>query len=578
MIRRALSLQGSWSGLIGAIIGVAVAIATAQLGLSTIETIIARRVDGLVVLPTDMIVIVATAVIAASIAALIPSKSASRLPVLAALAGRRPVSSPPRWMAPTGLALFGGGLALLAGAAGSGDTSEFAVVMAVVGGLAVLFGMVCCSPYVVHAIGWAADRLRGSMRLAARSLARTRGRSAAVVTAIATVMALSTAGLSLAQSVAEERTADQRDGSTISLDWYRNLYEPAEPSDEAVGDEGEVLRTDLPFEELISADSVPDDVRNPIEELLPEAVWIPVRSVGPLRGGAGGQILIADPAIVDRIIIPDEQRDRLDETGAVAITPFTSDRMTTLTADGGVEVDVGPPLTQQARNDGLVDTGFGLWTDVLMTEERAVEEGLPIVTGGYLVDNPTDLTDEQFEVIDGLRDEQQGFDRSAFVTPGEPTTIDIGEDGIQRTREGEWSVERPYVGGPFPAALVLGGALGVTLLFVLAVVAIGLSLAASEGRDERSVLFATGAAPRTLRRLAAAKGWMLTTAAALIAVPTGYLVLTVVLRVNAEPSPFPWIGAGVLLIAVPLVTAASTMIVSTLGQRFRPAPSVVARD
>ncbi len=49
-----------------------------------------------------------------------------------------------------------------------------------------------------------------------------------------------------------------------------------------------------------------------------------------------------------------------------------------------------------------------------------------------------------------------------------------------------------------------------SLILVLAVVAIGLSLAAAESRDERDVLLAVGASPMTLRRVAATKAWVLT--------------------------------------------------------------------
>ena len=105
---------------------------------------------------------------------------------------------------------------------------------------------------------------------------------------------------------------------------------------------------------------------------------------------------------------------------------------------------------------------------------------------------------------------------------------------------------------------------------MLGVVAVGLSLAATESRDERDVLHAVGAPPRTLRRLAAAKAWVLTTGAAVIAVPAGYVTIFVVTKASDAHAPFPFAIAAALLFVIPAVTAGITLAVSAIAQRFRP--------
>ena len=55
----------------------------------------------------DLIAIGVTGIVAATIAAFVPARSAARVPVLSALAGRRPLGALPRWIVPIGVALFG---------------------------------------------------------------------------------------------------------------------------------------------------------------------------------------------------------------------------------------------------------------------------------------------------------------------------------------------------------------------------------------------------------------------------------------------------------------------------------------
>jgi hypothetical protein len=119
---------------------------------------------------------------------------------------------------------------------------------------------------------------------------------------------------------------------------------------------------------------------------------------------------------------------------------------------------------------------------------------------------------------------------------------------------------------------IVGGA----LVFTLLVVAIGLALSAAESREERDVLVAVGARPRTLRRVAGLKALGLAVAGAALAIPTGFVPVTLVIRAGAsagsvvKPVSFPWLTAGLLLVAVPLVAAAAAWLGSRVAQWARP--------
>jgi peptidoglycan/LPS O-acetylase OafA/YrhL len=101
-----------------------------------------------------LILIAMTATVAGTLAAAVPARSASRIPVMAALAGRRPLGTLPKWLVPTGLLLLAGGLGLVAiaslginGSSSSGTSSaDVWALLIVLGAVGVIFGMCCTTP------------------------------------------------------------------------------------------------------------------------------------------------------------------------------------------------------------------------------------------------------------------------------------------------------------------------------------------------------------------------------------------------------------------------------------------------
>ena len=163
---------------------------------------------------------------------------------------------------------------------------------------------------------------------------------------------------------------------------------------------------------------------------------------------------------------------------------------------------------------------------------------------------------------------------SAFISVIDAQGLTEGSpaDGFDVTGWSVFTLASSSAG--FPWALTKLAALGAALTLVLGVVAVGLGLAAVESRDERSVLHVVGAPPASLRRLAAAKTWILTTLAAVVAVPTGFAVVWVVRAVAKSEfdrhAPLPVFMLISLLIVVPAVAMAITWAGSGLAQRVRP--------
>ena len=70
------------------------------------------------------------------------------------------------------------------------------------------------------------------------------------------------------------------------------------------------------------------------------------------------------------------------------------------------------------------------------------------------------------------------------------------------------------------------------------------------------------------------RAFALTVTAAIVAVPFGYFSaksVSVMSTGSGRSAPFPWIVAGVVLVAVPIVVTAVSYLGSTFGRSLRPA-------
>jgi FtsX-like permease family len=119
---------------------------------------------------------------------------------------------------------------------------------------------------------------------------------------------------------------------------------------------------------------------------------------------------------------------------------------------------------------------------------------------------------------------------------------------------------------PFPVALrvLLGLVAGVTVLVVLAVTALG----RAEAEAELATLTAVGAAPNTLRGLAAASAWLLTQAGALLGTLAAVSLLAAqraadALGLPVGPVPVPWVMLGLVLLAIPALAALAAAITTS---------------
>lgn len=610
-LRRMLALQGLWSGALGALVGVVAGLALVLPQHGLLERIVNHSLGPMTVAPMDLVIIVATGMAAATIAAFVPSRTVSQVPVLSALAGRRPLGRVPRWLVPTGVALFIGGLALIALAASvdvgdaSGNDGQLYAAVAVVGGLGVLFGMCCMTPAIVSVLGRVGERSRGTTRLAARSTARVRTRSAAIVAAVAAAGALSIGGgTAVATSWNRDDSVWSRIPylaenmvSVVAYDWDAGnaavisdgegavtvqtvdiSVPPAASVPELSGSGATPTSSIAPTSSVAPttapastsagsvAPAVPDSALAAIRAIVPDAREIPIqtaalRPVRPVTGVEPGmwtasELLVVDGPLADVIGLSSDDRSAL-ASGAVLAgwegsSSWPTGSATVETSSGSVTFDV-----QELSGRPAV---WAYSQMPMISPDRAAQLGLSTASAEVLFVATQPFASDQRLALQSTADTYGGLGASAVFLPDEEVqrsgfAVNVGN-----------RVSR-YMPKAFVDGLIVGGA----LLFVLAVVAVGLALSAAESRDERDVLLAVGAPPRAMRRVSAQKAVLLAALGGVLAVPTGFLPVAVVIaQISDDSVRFPWLVALGCVAIVPFLVGAATFVGSAAAQRVRP--------
>lgn len=597
VIRRTLALQGAWTGVVGAVVGVAVGFVALPFVTPLIERhIVHHELRAYRISIVHLVVIAVTAIVAATVAAAVPARSAARVPVMTALAGRRPAGRPARWLVPTGLALLAGGLGLVAvaalGAQGGNQSSDVWAALAIIGVTAMVLGTCCAAPLVVERVGGLGRRASLSWRLALRSLARSRTRSSAVVAAIAVAVGGAVAAGAVAESLITSNGAccppDLPADAVVLMGWQDTAI--------AAGPNG------LDDLDPLSDVTLPDGAVSGIQQIVPDSEVFPIEvaTFDPIPFDSSMDWndprgpMIATPAVLDLIGLSSADRDTLAEVGAIQPTRVVG------YADDSFYVTDGPSLAdpesdlfqmQYQAEAGTIEVPYAIAADpvqrswilqLLMTEEAALDAGFSIVQTGVIVRSGSPLTEVQRDELALLARDFDGTPFDAFIEPGDPPRTEAAsQTGTSEVVHFNLQYDEPRWRGSSSTDLwiarlvILSAALAITLL----VVSIGLALAAAEGREERDTFTIVGAKPSSMRRQAAARAAVLALVGIGLGVPLGFVPTWVVDRVTSSAGPssydapigFPWLVVVALVVVIPAVVAGTAWAASGLGQRFRPA-------
>ena len=164
-LRRVMVLQGAITGLVAGVGGAALALVAVAAASPHLDDWSGHSVGSLTIQPLDLVGAVALATAAATAPPGSPARTAAEVPVLAALAGRRPLVRVPAAVPVLGLALAAAGsLVLVVYVASLGDV-WWGVGLG--GAALVLAGGACTTPWLVSRLEPLAARARGGLRVAA---------------------------------------------------------------------------------------------------------------------------------------------------------------------------------------------------------------------------------------------------------------------------------------------------------------------------------------------------------------------------------------------------------------------------
>lgn len=485
--------EGLVLGLAGSLGGVGGGLLMAAVTWPFLDELTNRRNPPLVLEPVALGAAALIGLVAALVAAAVPAWSASRMPVLLALSGRRPPSAPARRYLRLGLAVIVlAGLMTFAGAGMSlsGRNATFALLLLTGGAMLGTLGFGICSPWLLERLEGVSARLPVSGRIALRDTARSRSRSAPIVTAILA---------SLAATIAIGAYAASRDAE-IARTWEpwmapdqiiivgpdaaaagRNAAQSLNAVASSVvlgatvnGDVGYV-RIEAPAARLANPEDVP-------------------HGAPPGFGGVYGayNVAIGDEALL-RALHAEAAAADLAAGVVVVLTQkaWTGlDRVTLIVNDGDEEA---PGIETPARAI-VTGVGGGNLPDAVISEATAkrlgVGPGLPF-RFVLRLDHPVTEAD-----VKAAADASADFpDTRADASTGPGTPDDA-----------------------FRMLLIAG-----SLLFAITVTGIAVALGEAESRPDQRTLLALGAEPRLRRRIAAARAGVLAILAGCLAVPAGLL-------------------------------------------------------
>jgi len=523
-------LLGGIGAALGALLGFGAVLAASPM----LDHLLDRRVPPVALDLPGLLLSAIVGLLAALIAATVPAWSAARLPVLAALSGRRPPSARARRVLAVGMVLVVVSVALTAYGASIllVDPSQgSALVMLVAGAIIGVLGFGAASPWLIERLEAIGRRLPLAPRLAFRDAARARSRSAPIVTAMLAGLAATVAAGALITSY---------------FSYSASQWEPTTRPDQlfVVGQDAAVAG---PFvvREMGAIAGAPITELNRSPEggyLFIEIFYTPAGEAPSLELDEHGQPICGDCLLASRVTLA--SNDLLAALAAEEAAPaLLAGRAVILTKDplslsqvsvviwrqDGVEVTTLPASAVAVG----VDPNRAGTPGVLVTEALAAKLRVrPDAEDGYLIRLPRAVTDVDVS-------------RAGMLVSEYPETYAYADVGPLR-----------------PEVVVRWAATVLSFILTLSVAAVAVALGEAEARADQRTLLAVGADPRIRRRIAAARAGVLALLAGVLAVPAGLLPAWGLLSSRETPLVIPIPELAVALVLLPAAAVAGALLLS----------------
>ncbi len=537
-LRRLLRREGLVIGLGGAAAGAVGGLAVAYAGQPLVERFVDRDVS--IVIPVvGALLPVIVGGLGAYLAAVWPARTAARVPITTALAGRVPLGRVPRWLPVTGAAAAAAGVALLAElVTGNTSSTGFEAVQLLAAVLLATLGAAALGVPIIAAGGRIADRLPLLGRLALRDAARQRTRSAAAVAALVPVLAIPVAaggvilseharGMDGGAVVAQDGTVlemlpyEDRGGSTYTIVYGPQLQgrmaPPSQDTIDAIAAELPPIQARAPITYLGTPDLPPtasavlprtDDGRIDPDQADPT-------TLGRLGPAWSGRLTLATPQLLDLLELPD---DAVPTDGALVFDDaggptLPDDVPTLLVAQPDAITEPGP------RDEGQPWRTLGELT--VFRDQGTVTGGLDL---GALI---TPDTAERLGLVETARSEILRL--AAVPSQAQATAVYSAVDGTTG-RGVSVSPAPPFWTTPLGRTLIVAAAVLAATLVVSLVAGMTSALAATESDTDVRKAVALGARPSLRRRLHGLQAWWHTAIAAVLGSALGLAVAWAIVR------------------------------------------------
>ncbi|HST65706.1 MAG TPA: FtsX-like permease family protein, partial [Mycobacteriales bacterium] len=552
-----LLAQGAVLGVVGAAAGLVLGVLAVVAGRPLLERLLDLDLGALVVSPRDLSIAAAAGVVAGVAAAVVPAWSASRVPVVAALAGRLGQPGRGRSMPATAATVLAVGGLVLAGVTSwlwaqqrrTGAGSSLIYPLGLLAGFGLtMVALTVLAPSLVGLAGRLGGRLSLTGRLALRDAARHRHRTGpavgAVMVAVAGSVAVAFAVASYDQRDREQYTPILPAGwATVYLDsgfGPGSVSGSASTSVSASGfgssaDELAAVRsaaTELPVTAVtpIATAQIPGQAGT-----YPGSVSAPVPPAG-CRTSTGreayGEAAVAVGTPTARLVTG----AGADAAAAALAAGRTVVTQPCLLRDGAVTLHVYGPVSM--TDPAATASERTVRVPAVVVAPQLPGDGLPQVV----------LSDAAARTIGAVGSANQ----VVLATSRVPTAA---EEDRARTALGPLAptlqIERGY-GAPYlPGFVALIGGAG---LVTLAGVAISVTLSAAEGRADLATLAAIGAPARRRRGLAMAQAALVAGLGVGLGVLLGAVIgLTIMSGLDGYPLVVPWSTVLVVGVGVPVL-------------------------
>jgi putative ABC transport system permease protein len=508
-------------GAAGAVAGALVGLIAALFASPFLDGLTGMRTPS-VALDVPLLVIAGLMGLAAAlVAAIAPAWAAARLPVLAALSGRRPPNRSARRGLVVGLVVIGAAIGLTALGAErlreAGDAS-LSVILLLGGAVLGTLGFGACSPWLLELLERPATRFPLAPRIALRDTARARSRNGPIVTALLAAFAATVALAAL-----------QASQDAIAAASWRPSMLPGQILVEGAGFAQAGPEAALALGAVASA-----PIHGASAATLAEGglVWIaegdaddpnaPLSTANVTVGDAellralGGEAATADLAAGSIVLLSEKAADITRATVHIE------------QADGTDSARVVLPARVVALGVGASEL-----PGAIISVDAASRLGIsPGSSNRFIVRLAAAVTDADVARAAGIA----GRYPDTFITTSRPP---VG------------------AGAAFRAVLIAA-----SLLFALTVTAVAVALGEAESRPEQRTLLAIGADPGLRRRIAASRAGVIALLGGLLAVPAGLLPVWGLLASRGYPLVVPIQEVAGAVVLLPLLAIAGTWLFS----------------